>query len=323
MTTAATTADPFRYEIVPDWCRPPGEWDFGEVAAVAVDDRDRVYAFNRGEHPMMVFDRDGNFIASWGEKVFSRAHGLHFAHDGMLYCTDMGDHTVRKCTPEGKVLLTLGIPGNPQPFMSGKPFCRCTHSAIARDGEIFVSDGYGNAAVHRFSPDGKYIASWGECGSDPGQFNLPHNIWCDADDWIYVADRENHRVQVFDRRGRYETQWNNLHRPMAMARIGGACPCCVIAEAGPDLPVNRDYPNLGPRLSFTDGTGRVLARLNGSRSDPGSGSFIAPHGIAADSQGNLYVADVARAAWPSAFPGVPVPERLTTLYKLVRIAEPR
>src|SRR5204863_269186 len=95
----------------------------------------------------------------------------------------------------------------------GEPFHRCTHTALSPKGEIYVSDGYGNARVHKYSPAGKLLFSWGEPGTDPGQFNIVHNICTDADGWVYVADRENHRVQVFDGNGKYQAQWNNLHRP--------------------------------------------------------------------------------------------------------------
>ena len=105
--------------------------------------------------------------------------------------------------------------------MSGEPFHRCTHTALSPKGEIYVSDGYGNARVHKYTPDGKLLMSWGEPGTDPGEFNIVHNIVCDADGWVYVADRENHRVQVFDGNGKYETQWNNLHRPCALHCCGG------------------------------------------------------------------------------------------------------
>jgi DNA-binding beta-propeller fold protein YncE len=214
----------YRYEAQDDWAKLPAGWLLGDVAAVAVDAADRVYVFNRGEHPMIVLDQDGNFLASWGEELFKRPHGLHLAADDALYCTDEGSHTVCKCSLSGELLLTIGTPGKPAPWMSGRPFHRCTHTALAPNGDIYVSDGYGNAAVHKYTPDGKWLLSWGEPGSGPGQFNLPHNIACDPDGWVYVADRENHRIQVFDGKGRYETQWNNLHRPSAMVFSKGVCP---------------------------------------------------------------------------------------------------
>src|SRR3954447_20524987 len=210
-----------RYRVVENWPKLPDGWNLTDVAAVGVDSKDRIYAFNRGEHPIVVLNRDGSFVRSWGEGLFHRAHGLHIDSDDNLYCTDDGDHTVRKCTTEGKVLLTIGIPNQPAPYRSGEPFHRCTHTALSPKGEIYVSDGYGNACVHKYSPDGRLLKSWGEPGSDPGQFNIVHNIVTDADGWVYVADRENHRVQVFDGNGKYETQWNNLHRPCALCCCGG------------------------------------------------------------------------------------------------------
>ncbi len=213
---------------------------------------------------MMVFDRDGNFLRSWGEGLFSRAHGIHIDGDDNLYCTDDGDHTVRKISTDGKVLMTIGVPNEPAPFLSGKPFNRCTHTALSPKGEIYVSDGYGNSRIHKYSPDGRHLTCWGTTGTDPGEFNIPHNIATDADGWVYVADRENHRVQVFDGNGKYEAQWNNMHRPCALYCCGGAKnPTFIIGELGPGMPVNTKHTNLGPRLSIVDAKGKTLARLGG------------------------------------------------------------
>ena len=207
----------FRYRVVDDWAKlPPGMEFNADVAAVGVDRNDNVYAFNRGKHPMCVFDRDGNFLRSWGEGIFVRPHGVFMAPDETIWLTDDGDHTVRQCTLDGKVLQTFGIPGKPAAYMSGEPFHRCTHTAFSPQGDLYISDGYGNSRVHKFSPNGKLLFSWGEPGTDPGQFNIPHNICCDADGWVYVADRENHRVQVFDGNGKYESQWVNMHRPSGL-----------------------------------------------------------------------------------------------------------
>jgi DNA-binding beta-propeller fold protein YncE len=146
-----------RYRVVENWAKLPDGCNLTDVASVAVDSRDRVYVFNRGAHPMVVLDREGHFITSWGEGLFSRAHGLHIDADDNLYCTDDGDHTVRKCSTDGKVRLTIGIPNRPAPFMSGEPFHRCTHTALSPSGEIYVSDGYGNACVHKYTPDGRLL----------------------------------------------------------------------------------------------------------------------------------------------------------------------
>lgn len=310
-----------RYRVVENWAKLPEGWEFKDVAAVACDRQDRVYVFNRGAHPMMVFDRDGNFLRSWGEGTFPRAHGLHIDVDDTLYLTDDGGHFVRKCTPEGKVLLELGIPGRPAPFMSGKPFHRCTHTALSPKGEIYVSDGYGNARVHKYSPDGKLLFSWGEPGTDPGQFNVAHNIATDAEGWVYVADRENHRVQVFDANGKYETQWNNMHRPCGLYCCRGQRPQFVIGELGPGMNINRDHPNLGPRLSIVDAKGKLIARLGGEHG-PGleTGRFIAPHGLAVDSRGDIYVGEVSYTEFPRLFPERSIPFRMRSLQKLVKVS---
>jgi len=299
-----------RYRVAEKWAKLPEGWKLSDVASVAVDSRDRVYVFNRGDHPMIVFDRDGNFLKSWGEGLFARAHGLHIDADDNLYCTDDGDHTVRKCSVDGKVLLTIGIPN-------------CTHTALSPKGEIYVSDGYGNARVHKFTPDGKLIASWGEPGTDPGQFNIVHNIATDADGFVYVADRENHRVQVFDGKGRYETQWNNLHRPCALCSCGGKTPQFIIGELGPGMPVNLAVPNLGPRLTIVDGSGKRIARLGGT-DGPGlrAGQFLAPHGLAIDTRGDIYVGEVGVTNWSTSFPDRPMPDEVKTsrcLQKLERV----
>src|SRR5213082_235873 len=252
----------FKYRIAEDWAKLPDGWSFKEVGAVGVDGKDNVYVFGRGEHPMMVFDREGNFLRSWGEGQYPRAHGVHMGPDDSIYLTDDGGHFVRKCRIEdGRVLLELGVPGEPAPYMSGEPFHRCTHTALSPQGDIYVSDGYGNARVHKYAPNGTVLRSWGEPGTDPGQFNIAHNICCDADGWVYVADRENHRVQVFDGNGKYETQWNNMHRPSGLFLERGAQPRFYVGEIGGGMPVNYEMPNVGPRISIYGPKGEMLARL--------------------------------------------------------------
>jgi len=309
----------FRYELASagrNWGELPEGWRFGDVAAVGVDRHDQVYVFARAEHPMMVFDRDGKFLRSWGEGEFVRPHGVHMGPDDSIYCTDDGDHTVRKYSLDGKLLLKLGTSGKPAPFLSGLPFHRCTHTALAPNGDIYVSDGYGNARVHRYSPDGKLLSSWGEPGTGPGQFNLVHNICCDVDGWVYVADRENHRIQVFDGNGKYETQWNNLYRPCGLCMCCGAKPRFFVAELAPGREFsNRDWPGLGPRVSILDGQGQLLARLGDYGGPDAPSPFIAPHGIAVDSQGAIYVAELSHAVMGKKTPGE-TGRPLVTLQKL-------
>ena len=305
----------YTYEVVENWAKLPEGWSFKEVASVGADANDNVYAFNRGAHPMMVFDRHGNFLRSWGEGVFPRAHGITVSPDETLFCTDDGDHTVRKCTLDGKVLFTLGVSGKPAPFMSGEPFNRCTHVAIdPRNGDFYVSDGYGNARVHKYAPDGTFLLAWGESGTDPGEFNIVHNIATDSAGWVYVADRENHRIQVFDPNGKFETQWVNMARPCGLY-IDQATDIAYVGELGVAIASNAQALGVGPRISLYDTKGNVLARLGNKPEGEAPGQFIAPHGICIDSRGDIYVGEVS---WTHTGSRLNPPREIRSLQKLAR-----
>jgi DNA-binding beta-propeller fold protein YncE len=307
--------DKYTYEVIEHWAKLPNDWTFKEVGGVGVDARDNVYVFSRGAHPMMVFDRDGNFLRSWGEGLFPRAHGVTMAPDETMFLTDDGDHTVRKCTLDGKVLFTLGTSGKPAPFMSGDPFHRCTHVAIdPRNGDFYVSDGYGNARVHKYTPDGKLLFSWGESGTDPGEFNIVHNIATDKEGWVYVADRENHRVQVFDPNGKFETQWVNMARPCGLY-LDQQAGLAYIGELGAAIGPNAKARKLGPRVSIYNTDGQLLARLGEGPEGEEPGLFIAPHGICIDSRGDIYVGEVS---WTHTGSHLNPPREVRSLQKLAR-----
>ena len=159
------------YEVIEGWEQLPQGWSFVEVAGVATDSQDRVYAFNRGDHPMIIFDGDGTFIESWGEGVFTNPHGIYIGPDDRVYCADNFDHTVRIFEPDGTLIRTLGTPNQPSDtgFVQGEkpvqrgagPFNMVTNVALSVAGDLYVSDGYGNARVHKFSSDGDYLHYWG------------------------------------------------------------------------------------------------------------------------------------------------------------------
>jgi DNA-binding beta-propeller fold protein YncE len=290
-------ADRLGYTAVEGWGKLPDGWRFVEATSVAVDSHDRVHVYNRGEHPVIVFDRDGTFLRSWGEGETVRAHAITIGPDDSVWLTDDGAHTVRQFTADGKLLLTLGTRDKPADPHSGKPFNRPTHVALCpRTGALYVSDGYGNSRVHKYDPAGRHLLSWGEPGTEPGCFNIPHNIATDADGLVYVADRENHRVQVFDGQGRYQGQLNNLHRPCGLfadRRNGGRL---YVGELPSHLPVNKDVPNLGARVSILSLKGDLLGRTGGRFAGEKPGEFVAPHGLVIDSRGDMYVAEVSYTA---------------------------
>jgi DNA-binding beta-propeller fold protein YncE len=305
----------YTYEVAEGWGKLPDGWSFKEAAAVGVDSKDNVYVFNRGEHPVIVFDREGNFLRSWGEGVYPRAHGVTMGPDDTIFLTDDGDHTMRHCTLDGKVLMTLGISGKPAPFMSGNPFNRCTHLAIdPSNGDFFISDGYGNARVHKYSPDGKLLLSWGESGTGPGQFNIAHNIATDKDGWVYVADRENQRIQVFDRNGKFETQWTNMAKPCGLF-IDQSSELVYVGELGVAIGPNSQAYGLGPRVSIMDTKGNTLARLGDGPEGINPGQFTAPHGVSVDSHGDIYVGEVS---WTHSRRYANPPDEIRSLQKLVR-----
>jgi hypothetical protein len=307
----------YRYEVQDDWAQLPEGWSLREVPDVVVGPEDRVYVFSRGEHPMLVFDREGTLVDHWGEDLFNRPHGLTLAPDNTLFCVDDADHCIHRCTLDGQVLMTIGVPGRPAPYQSGQPFNRPTKVAIDRgSGDLFIADGYGNPRVHRFTADGKHLLSWGAYGTDPGEFNLVHTVCTDADGKVYITDRESHRVQVFEGDGHYITQWNNLHRPCGLLVTGGEQPLAYITQLPPALAVNKSYPNLGARVSIHTLDGTRLAWLGDTLPGEGLHQFIAPHSIAADSHGDLYVGEVS---WSDYGRHLDPPREVRSFRKLVRI----
>ena len=171
------------FEVVEGWERLPEGWSFTEVAGVAVDSRDRVYVFCRGEHPLIVFDREGKFLDAWGEGMFPRPHGIFIDHEDRVHLVDCWDHTIRTFGTDGTLLGTMGEPGrcsdtgfvpevSPVQY-AGEPFNQVTNVAVLRDGSMYVADGYGNARVHRFDADGELEFSWGRAGQRAGTVQSP------------------------------------------------------------------------------------------------------------------------------------------------------
>jgi uncharacterized protein (DUF924 family)/streptogramin lyase len=275
----------YRYRFRRNWAKPPRWWNFGEVGDAgppqtcvkgAVAANGDVYVLSRATHPVMVFDAEGRFVSSWGEGEFSSfVHGLTIDPAGHVWITDTGLHTVTQHTPDGTKLRTLGSPGAASPTLYGKPFNMPTGVAIASTGELFVSDGYGNRRVHCFSPEGELKHSWGEPGDGPGQFALVHFITADADDRLYVCDRENHRIQIFAPTGELLAQWKGFMMPSDLAFGREA-----IYVAGAD------------GVSIWTRDRHKLIHL--ARDEPFPGAFNV-HGIWLDAEENIYLAQFDRA----------------------------
>lgn len=280
-----------RYNFVEDWAKLPSDINFVECPGVAVDSNDNIYVLTRGLHPVIVFDRDGNFLRSFGEGMFSnRTHGLYIAYDDSLLIADDGLHTIQKLNQQGQKIMEIGLRNQPSPKWSGLPFNRPTSAAIRpNNGDIYVSDGYGNSRVHVYSSSGDYKFSWGEPGIDPGQFIRPHNIAIDRSDRVYVVDREAHRIQIFDYEGNFLTMWSNIHRPDSMVLWDEHI---YIGELN-GMPGVDDAPGLGHRVSIYNLDGEMVSRFGSPEEGTGPGQFIAPHGIAVDSMGSIYVSEVS------------------------------
>lgn len=284
----------YRYELVDGWAKLPEGDSFFDVGGVCVDAQDRVYVLSRSAQPITLFDRDGRIVLRWGQGFFGRAHGSCVGPDGSFYCTDDRKHVVTKFTPiGGTILMALGTKDKPSdtgyrdtPHLferiasithGGPPFNRPTGVAISPTGDIYVSDGYANARIHRFNAKGELISSWGEPGPGPSQFRLPHNLWVDRASRVWVADRENSRIQIFREDGKFLTQWTDLIRPTDV---------CIHEDAV-------FVTELCRRVSIFNLDGELLSRWGNEQHTVESPLFYAPHAVAVDSRGDLYVGEVS------------------------------
>jgi hypothetical protein len=251
---------------------------FGKIPSVATDSQDRLYVFQRSAIPMHVFDRDGTYLSSWGSGIMTDPHGLTIVND-IAYTTDRKDSVAVIFTLDGKPLQVIGKrgvhsdtgcekPGELVPRAAG-PFNYPTELAPAPSGDLYVSDGYRNARVHRFSAEGQLINSWGQPGkSDPAEFHLSHSVLVAPDGKVYVGDRGNKRVQIFSPEGEFLGMWTDMSGPNHVAR--GKDGLFYIAEQKAD-----GVPGF---VSIRDETGKILARW-GTRH---------AHGICVDSRGDIY-----------------------------------
>ncbi len=314
------------YVVDPTWPRQPQRLTWGQTPGITLDAQDQVYVSTRSSPAVQVYRTDGTFVRAWDIKDATGVHFIRMDPAGNIWTTDIKSHLVCKHSPEGKVLLTLGEAG--RAGTDEKHFDRPTDVVVLPAGDIFISDGYGNRRVIHFDRTGKFVKQWGEAGTKPGQFALPHSIVADSRGRLYVADRENARIQVFDTSGKLLAVWTNIITPWGLSMTKNdelwVCGSSAVkkdasmstAQKGPVESPSSEWAVLPPpdqivmKLSLE---GQVLLRVplvktpvaqppsavEGGGTPPKGGvpqgkpgELDWVHGIAVDVQGNLYLGDI-------------------------------
>ena len=287
MTSTIVGSGKFTYEMHTDWAKLPEVWAM-PAAAVYGDSEDNVYCFNRDpDHPIVIFDKDGNYLNSWGKDLFAFPHAIILDNDDNVWLVERNNCHIMKINKDGQLLQTIGEKGyrsdtgaDNTDFSSnggtlvthgGDPFNLPAGIAINGNGEIFIADGYANARVHKFDSSGSLMKSWGGPGSGPGEFNLPHGCWIDKDGRLLIADRENDRIQAFTQDGEYITS--------LLSKLIGPAVMFVDDE-------NTVYcaEHNGGLISIMNLEGEMLAQW-------GSMTHRSCHGIWVDSNKDLYVVE--------------------------------
>jgi len=320
-----------------------------EATSVAVNSKDEVFVFNRGNMPVLVFDPEGNLIRHWGNKTpydgtkvvmdpygnkgarwlgteYVRPHSVCIDKDDNIWLVDDMANMLTKCDPYGKPIMTIAPEGivctdpeiiagtagqtcKPATTQGGKMFNRPTDIAVHPEtGDLFITDGYGNSRVHHLTAEGKHIHSWGKCGTDPGQFNIPHNIAMHPDnDKVIVIDRENSRAQLFKLDGTFVELWP-IHRAVSVAcgtiNDGTGEPKVLIAEQGSTSRVQKGdgyqisdlaswTPNIGHRIGIYTPSGERIAAIGASTPGERPDQFNWLHSVAVNSKGDIYAAEVS------------------------------
>lgn len=264
--------DAFDLRPVPEFLKLPEGWKLGPCSAVAVNRRGEILLLHRGEHPVLVFDAQGTYLRSWGDDLLKTPHGLRVDGEDHVWATDIGGHRVFRFDATGKLLLSLG---NGQPGTGDDQFNKPTDVGFGDDGHVFVTDGYGNARVQKFSATGKLVHSWGKPGTGPGEFQLPHAVVVDGRGRVLVGDRENNRIQIFDQSGGLLEVWSGF-APYGLAFDGDGRLFVADARAH--------------RVWQLDAKGQV--RRGWGSPGKGLAEFDLPHMLGFDGTGNLFVAEV-------------------------------
>jgi 6-bladed beta-propeller protein len=324
------------FELVPDdnWTALASSHGYSMVSDVAVSATGNVYALTREPSAVLVLDRSGNLTATWDHLELSRKpHGISVSDDEIIGVVDEGAHVVRFTDGRDEWNLQYAGPSDTgidttlstnyeklgsMAAAGGPPFNRPTKLSWAHNGDSFVTDGYGNCRVHHFDSSGKLVASWGRSGTGPGEFHLPHCIAIDRADRIFVADRDNDRIQVFDLDGSHLSSWADVNRPASVAV--GSDGLVYVGE----LPVavgRRSFVNgtakdaLPPRISVFDEGGQLINRWTNEQL--GASTLVSPHGIAVDNGGSVYISQLVDDGVRGS-KGTDRPEAAPALLRLVR-----
>jgi DNA-binding beta-propeller fold protein YncE len=273
-STSNRKAARLQYRLVPDFLKLPSNLYFSEVSGVALNSKGHVFVLQRGAHPLVEFDQNGNFVRSVGEGLFTRPHGLRIDGGDNIWTTDNDAHFVLKLSPEGRVSMVLGQkdhPGDDHSHFNGPD-----DVAFGKSGEIYVADGENNSRIVKFDRDGHFLKAWGSKGSGPGEFRLPHTIATGVQGQVYVGDRENARIQVFDADGNFLTQWADIGHPYGIFVSPDQHIWVVDAEAS--------------QVSEIDRNGGLLGSFGISGRGPGQ--FAGAHALAVTPRKEIFVAEV-------------------------------
>ena len=264
------------YKPVPGWAKLPAGVPFVGVNGLDVDGKGRDYAAGGDENAILVFAPDGKLLQAWGKGTIKDKHGVRIFND-RVYVADTGLHQMYEFSLDGKLLHSFGTRG--KAGLGENEFNQPTDIAFGPDGDMFITDGYGNSRVVRLKPDGSFRLAWGKKGDAPGEFIYPHNIVIDDAGKVYVADRGNNRIQIFDTEGRFLKQWRHVGKPFGLFLTPDQK--LYVADGNPDGP---------HRILKLDLDGKILGGFGSTGAEPGQ--FNVPHSLAIDRRGNMYVAEV-------------------------------
>jgi streptogramin lyase len=282
------------YRVEDVWPQRPADGEWGAMSSVTLDPQGVIWTFNRGKTPIQAYRSTGALVTKWGDGLFKNPHQIRFDREGNLWAIDNGFNTVTKWTPDGRLLLTLGV--KDEQGDDEKHFNQPTDIAFAQNGDLLIADGYVNSRIVQFDKTGKFKKAWGKLGTAPGEFSVPHGIAIDSKGRIYVTDRNNGRVQIFDRDGKYVTEWRNVIQPWAIwitpadeIYICGSTPSAWWEN--PKGTFNGTPPKDQIVVRFdTDGRVKNLWSFPSGTSKIGELGWI--HSLAVDAKGNLYTGGV-------------------------------